>query len=67
MSQKLTNIDNSFQELSKEIKVMGDDIVGAIWDLSYVTEQSNEILEPFNCFLNFTLIFLTLLCHKVSY
>ena len=45
MSQKLTNIDNSFQELSKEIKVMGDDIVGAIWDLSYVTEQSNEILE----------------------
>ena len=45
MSQKLTNINNNFQELSKEIKVMGEDIVGAIWDLSYVTEQSNEILE----------------------
>ena len=45
MSQKLTNIDNSFQELSKEIKLMGEDIVGAIEDLSYVTEQSNEILQ----------------------
>jgi hypothetical protein len=45
MSQKLTNINNNFQELSKEIKVMGEEIVGAIWDLSYVTEQSNEILE----------------------
>ena len=45
MSQKLSNIDNSFQELSKEIKLMGEDIVGAIEDLSYVTEQSNEILQ----------------------
>ena len=49
MSQKLTNIDNSFQELSKEIKVMGDDIVGAIWDLSYVTEQSKENKR---CYIN---------------
>ena len=45
ISQKLTNIDNSFILLHKEIKDMGENIVNAIWDLSYVTEQTNDILN----------------------
>lgn len=45
ISQKLTNIDNSFQLLHKEIKDMGENIVNAIWDLSYATEQTNDILN----------------------
>lgn len=45
ISQKLTNIDNNFSLLHKEIKDMGENIVNAIWDLSYVTEQTNDILN----------------------
>lgn len=45
ISQKLINIDNSFILLHKEIKDMGENIVNAIWDLSYVTEQTNDILN----------------------
>lgn len=45
MSQKLTDINNNFIQLSKEIKDMGDGIISAIWDLSYVTEQTNDILN----------------------
>lgn len=45
ISQKLTNIDNNFSLLHKEIKDMGENIVNAIWDLSYATEQTNDILN----------------------
>lgn len=45
ISQKLTNIDNNFSLLHKEIKDMGENIVNAIWDLSYATEETNDILN----------------------
>jgi hypothetical protein len=45
ISQKLSNIDNNFSLLHKEIKDMGENIVNAIWDLSYATEETNDILN----------------------
>lgn len=45
VSQKLNNIGDGLKELMYSIEEMGRNIDSLIGELSYVTEQSNQLLE----------------------
>ena len=45
MSKKLSNIEIGIHSIMKQIGAMSDNIINAIDDLSYATEQSNNQLD----------------------
>ena len=45
VSQKLTNIGDGLKDLMYEVRRMGNKISNSIQELSYVTEESNRLLE----------------------
>ena len=55
ISQKLINIEGGLKDLMEEVRIRGNQISDAIYELSYVTEESNRQLTEHLSVINSTL------------